>query len=164
MNSKSFIFFILIIAMTGCASTAIPLGNGTDLSGHPVCLTSCDQIPAVIEKYKIGHDLDTEESEIDYLFYRIRSSNVKFIRNGLEANGSSASEFLRWKIGWYEKAFGEKINTDENFVGKVLSGSQKTGKPYVIVLEDGTKHNMQPIMRNELNYLNSINSQPHSKS
>jgi len=156
MKQKIFIFSIFVFLL-GCAS-AVQLKNGVDASGSPVCLTDCKEIPATLEKFKKTHDLTTEEDEIDYLFYRIRSSHYKFIRNGLEVDSAAAAEFLRWKIGWYEKHFNEKIDSDEDFVSKVLRGSEKTGKPYLLIPPDGTRHNAQFVMQNELNYLNAYNT------
>ncbi len=152
------IFILLIIALfSGCAPTS-PLKSGVDSLGNPVCLTDCREIPVAVEKFKRTHDLLTEENEIDYLFYRIRSSHDRFIRNGLEVDSPAAAEFLRWKIGWYEKHFGEKIDSDEDFVSKVMRGSERTGKPYILITQDGSKHNAQFVMQNELNYLNAYNT------
>ena len=150
---KSYFLIILALMTSGCISSGSTLGNGTNSIGQPVCLSDCGQIPSVIEKYMKTHGLTTEEDEIDYLMYRIRFSNDKFIRNGLEVDSSSAADFLRWKIGWYEDRYKEKVITDEDFVYKITKGSEKTGKPYVIILPDGSKHNMQFIMQNELNRL-----------
>ena|SRR3989338_102455 len=164
MKKKFFTLFITALLL-GCAPVS-PLKSGTDLLGKPVCLTDCQEIPGAIEKFKVTHDLLTEEDEIDYLFYRIRSSPNKFIRNGTEADSMAAAEFLRRKIRWYERRFGEKITTDEDFVSKVMKGSTATGKPYEIILPGGTKHNAQYVMQNELNFLKtrSIDKHPGPKS
>src|SRR3989338_7206679 len=109
MNQK--IFILLIVALvSGCSSTS-QLKNGVDSSGSPVCLTDCSEIPLAVEKYMATHDLITERDEIDYLLYRIQSSHRRFIRNGMESDGTAASQFLRWKIGWYERRYHEKIYT-----------------------------------------------------
>ncbi len=150
---KSRFLILLALIISGCASTGSTFEAGLDSGGQPVCLTDCAQIPSAIAKYTKAHDLTTEEDEIDYLFYRIRFSNDKFIRNGLEVDSASAADYLRWKMGWFEKHHGKKIDDDEKLVAWVMKGSETTGKPYVVILPDGSKHNMQFIMQNELNNL-----------
>ncbi len=142
--------------ISGCAYPQ--LKQGIDLVGNPVCLTDCRDIPTAIEKFIKTHDLETEQDEIEYLIYRIQSSNKKFDRNGTIYDPPAAAQFLRWKIGWYQNRHHEKINTDEDFVSKVLRGSEKTGKPYSIIMEDGSRYNAQAVMQSELNYLNVFNS------
>ncbi|HTL48352.1 MAG TPA: DUF5329 family protein [Verrucomicrobiae bacterium] len=119
------------------------------------CLTACDQIPAAVQAFQKIHSLKTEEDEIDYLLYRIRQVNAQFFRNGVTYNGADSAKFLRWKIGWYYKTHHVKIETDEDFVKKVLQGSEKTGKPYQIIMPDGSRHNAQLVMANEMNALNA---------
>lgn len=145
----------ILITISGCAYTQ--LNQGIDSAGNPICLTDCREIPTVIEKFKKIHDLETEQDEIDYLFYRITRSNKKFDRNGTIYDPFAAAQFLRWKIGWYQNRYHEKISSDEDLVLKIFRGSEKTGKPYFIIMEDGSKYNAQLVMQNELNYLNSFN-------
>jgi hypothetical protein len=146
----------MLIMTSGCASSQ--LNRGADSVGNSICLTDCKDIPAAIEKFKKTHDLETERDEIDYLFYRIRSSNKKFDRNGTIYDGPSAAQFLRWKIAWYKNRHHEMITTDEDFVSKIFRGSEKTGSPYYILMENGKKYNAQLVMQNELNYLNAFNA------
>ena|SRR3990167_897372 len=144
---------IFLFALASC--TTYSSGNGIAPDGRPVCLTDCEGIPAAIEAFKQSHTLGSERDEIDYLLYRIRSSDAKLYRNGSTYNGSDAARFLRWKLGWWYKTYHEVIDTDEDFVAKVLSGSKKSGEPYQIIFPDGSRHNAQAIMQNELNVLNS---------
>ena len=116
-------------------------------------MSDCSQIPSQIEKYMRTYRLATEEDEIDYLIYRISSSTNKFIRNGFETDSATAAEFLRWKLMRYQTHHDDKIDDDEEFVVKIMKGSEKTGQPYLVILPDGTKHNLQSIMKNELNNL-----------
>ena len=125
----------------------------SDPQATAVCLTNCKEIPSIIEKYMLTHDIITEEDEIDFLFYRIRSSQIRFIRNGEEFDGAAAAQFLRWKMERYQQKHDDPIKTDEDFVVKILSGSKMSGKPYEVVMQDGQKFNLQRIMFNELNCL-----------
>ena len=143
----------LLLAISGCATSGPTLQSGIDPAGNPICLTDCKEIPSAIDAYLKNHDLITEEDEIDYLFYRIRTSQRRFIRNGEEHDGGSAAQFLRWKIERHKQKFDDPIKTDEDFVLKILEGSKTTGKPYEVIMPDGTKHNLQFVMVNELNYL-----------
>jgi hypothetical protein len=146
---------VMLIAISGCANAK--LNQGIDPVGNPVCLTDCKEIPIAIEKFKKIHSLKSERDELEYLFYRIRSSNEKFDRNGTIYDALAAFRFLRWKIAWYQNRYHERISTDEDFVSKVLRGSEKTGKPYSIIMENGKKYNAQFVMQNELRYLNTFN-------
>jgi len=143
------IFAVSAIFLFSSCASVVGLKKGVDELGNPVCLTDCNEIPSVIENYIRTHDIITEEDEIDYLLYRIRTSRKKFIRNGTETDGLSAAQFLRWKIGWYERRFNSKIETDEDFILKILRGSEKSGMPYEIIMPNGAKHNVQHVMLNE---------------
>ena len=151
------ILMLFVVIFSGCASTS--LKNGTNAGVDTVCLTDCNDIPNAIEQFTKTHTLRTERDELDYLFYRIRTSRRKFIRNGMEVESTAAAQFLRWKLGWYKRVYHEAILTDEDFVSRILKGSEKTGRPYEIVMPDGHRYNAQGIMQNELNYLNHYNKQ-----
>ena len=158
MKSLSCSLSILLFALA-FTTRAFALGNGMDAGGVPLCLTDCKQIPEQLDHYVKDHPIVTEQDEINYFFYRMRVSKNKFIRNGQEVDAADAADYLKWKIKRYEYKHKDKIVTDEDFIYKVMKGSEQTGKPYVVVLQDGSKHNAQKIMLNELNYLESFQGQ-----
>ena len=151
MNLK-FVPIILISVLCGCASQQTALLTGRTAEGTPICLDSQDNIPAIVKKFFNTRDLTTEEGKIDYLMERLRSSKLKFIRNKVEYDSDSAASFLRWKLNRWQKK-GVKIKTAQDFVTIISSGSTMSGQPYAVVLQDGTHHNLQFILQNELNAL-----------
>jgi len=141
---------ILILFCLGCASKQTPLLDGVNLEGAPLCLGEQAGIPAIVQKFYTSRDLTTEEGKIDYLLERIRTSDLIFVRNKVEYSGPQAAEFLRWKMGRMEKRYHIKINTAQDFVSQVSSGSKMSGQPYSVTLNDGSYHNLQHILQNEL--------------
>ena len=132
------------------------LMNGVSGDGRPVFLSEPSEISRAIKKFKLMRDLTTEEGKIDYILSRVRSSQLKFIRNGMETDGDAAAQFMRWKIGWYEDKYKTKIKTPHDFISNITKGSEKTGKPYVLILPDGSQHNAQSILQNEENKLEEL--------
>jgi hypothetical protein len=154
MNYKILFLICLVLGFSaGCASQQ-PLREGVDESGNPVCLSLCSEIPGTVKAFQSRHRLETEAGKINYLLDRVRSSGLQFDRNGTVFGAAEAARFLRWKIGWYEKKYREKIKTAEDFVGKVARYSEATGRPFIVIFADGSRHNAQPVLRNELRYLN----------
>ena len=152
---KPLLLVVLMLFVFSFAAEAA-LMNGFAPDGTPVYLSDPSEIPRAIKKFEIRGDLTTEEGKIDYIISRIRTSQFKFIRNGTETQGDAAATFIRWKIGWYENHYHTKVTTLHDFVSEVLKGSEKTGKPYEIVLPDGTHHNAQIIFQNEANKLEEL--------
>lgn len=146
---------LLLAVCFGCASRPgkTPLLEGSTLQGNPVCLENPEGIPDVVRKFFATRDLTTEEGKIDYLLERIRKSDLVFIRNDVEYDGKSSSQFLRWKFGRLKRRYKFKIETAKDFVEQVTSGSRTSGEPYTVILKDGSQHNLQSILQNELNVL-----------
>ena len=153
MRRKTLFIIFLLASCFGCASQGTPLLEGVTLQGNPVCLANPEGIPDIVRKFFATRDLTTEEGKIDYLLERVRKSDFIFIRNKVEHDGRSAAEFLRWKMGRMERRYHVKIKTAQDFISQVASGSRMSGQPYAVVLSDGTRHNLQNILQNELNAL-----------
>lgn len=143
-----------VLCLWGCASSApTPLLSGYSKGDEPICLGVRSEISSFVEKFYATRDLTTEEGKIDYLIERVRSADVVFIRNGEEFKGSHAAEFLRWKLNRLRSRQRLLIETAGDFVSKVAVGSRMSGKPYVVVLSDGSRYSMQQILQNELDQL-----------
>ena len=156
MKPTTIISNIVILSFFfGCVAEA-KLMNGSDENGTAVYLSEPSDIPKAIKKFQLNRDLTTEEGKIDYILFRLRSSNLRFIRNGEETNGDNAAQFMRWKMGWYKDHHHTKIKTLQDFVSKVAKGSEKTGQPYVLILPDGSRHNAQYVLQNEANKLEEL--------
>ncbi len=156
MRSINIISNLLILSFFFSFSAEAKLINGFTAEGAPVYLSDAPEIPKAVKKFQLTRELTTEEGKIDYILSRIRSSKIRFIRNGQETDGDAASQFIRWKIGWYEDHYHTKIKTLRDFVSKVTKGSEKTGKPYIIILPDGSRHNAQDVIQNEADKLEEI--------
>lgn len=149
MKFKLFLFLVLFFWL-GCASQPVVLLNGYTGSGNLVCLDDQANIPEFVQKFYETRDLTTEEGKIDYLIERVKRSKMTFIRNRVEYTGPQSASFLRWKLGRMEKRHRVKVETARDFVAEVASGSRVSGEPYVVVLPDGTHHNFQSLLENEL--------------
>ena len=153
MKREALLCFVLFLA--GCASQQAPLLMGVSESGTAVCLEDQAVIPGFVQKFYETRDLTTEEGKIDYLIERVKSSDLTFIRNKVEYTGPAAASFLRWKLSRMESRHHVKIKTAEDFVSEVVSGSRITGEPYTVILKDGSRHNFQNVLQNELDVLES---------
>ena len=148
-----FLFFALLIILSGCVpSQPTTLLTGQTLEGAPICLDSREDIPAIVRKFFNSRALTTEEGKIDYLIERVRDSGLTFVRNRVEYDSASSASFLRWKLNRWKKK-GAKIGTAQEFISIISSGSSMSGQPYSIILKDGSRHNLESVLQNELDAL-----------
>jgi|GEM_PF-1229287 len=87
-----------------------------------------------------------EKAKILYLISQLRLSLYRFERNGVMYDGRKAASHLMMKYG----AVKNQVKTAEEFVNYIGSGSKKTGEPYHIVADDGTKYLSRDILMKEL--------------
>lgn len=71
--------------------------------------------------------------EIDELITFVRTSDVRFIRNGKEYSAAEGADHLRMKLG---KA-GDRVKTTDDFINGIASKSYLSGKPYLVKFPDG---------------------------
>ena len=72
-------------------------------------------------------------AEIDELISYVRTSGVRFIRNGTEHSGAEGAQHLRDKLA----RAGDRVNTTDDFIAGIASTSYITGKPYLVKFADG---------------------------
>ena len=149
MNHKTVSALILFLFLFGCAAPTIP-----NFSHQPVYLGDPGDISKKIKNFQIIHDLTTEDGKIDYLIERIRSSNLSFIRNGETHSSSAAAVFLRAKIFWYQSRYHVPIHTASAFIDLVANRSTTTGRPYEVILANGTREKVETVLQSELDFLN----------
>ncbi len=89
-----------------------------------------------------GSDLKLEEKKIEYLLYKIETSNAKFERNGEKHSAKKAVSHLKFKLirakGLFSFLSGNKI-TAKAFIDNIASKSSTTDKIYYMILPDGKK-------------------------
>ena len=155
---------LFLVLCGGCATNQVALLNGVSQEGTPICLANPTGIPAVVQRFFATRDLTTEEGKIDYLLDRVRHSDLLFIRNKVEYQGAGAADFLRWKLNRMEKRYHVKVKTAQDFISQVTGGSRTSGEPYTVVLSDGSRHNLQNVLQNELSVLESCLKQLSSQA
>lgn len=74
------------------------------------------------------------EQTVQYLLEYVSGSGLTFIRNASEYSGQEAAEHMKNK---YEH-FKDKISTAEDFIDWAASKSLMTGRPYLVIMENGT--------------------------
>ena len=146
-------FIAFLLACLGCASQSPVLLSGRTLEDAPICLDNRANIPAIVRNFFETRDLTTEEGKIDYLIDRVRNAKLTFIRNRIEYNGPQSAEFLRWKLNRMKTRYQMEIKTAQDFVSKITSGSRMSGKPYAVILQGGSRHNLHSVLQNELDAL-----------
>lgn len=93
-----------------------------------------------------GQDF-TEKARIQYLIESVEAlEGAKFIRNGREYDARAASSHLRLKL----TTLGDRVRTAEDFINLCASRSSMTGKPYVIILADGSRLQSEAFFRSRL--------------
>ena len=147
--------FLFVSLCLGCASNPPPLTllSGVTKEGAPICLDDRTGIPAAVQEFYAKRDLTTEEGKIDYLLERLRNSQLLFIRNRVEYTGPQAAGFLRWKLDRWKTRHHITIDTAQEFVDQITSGSKMSGEPYVVILKDGSQHDLKKVLQNELDAL-----------
>jgi len=80
----------------------------------------------------LGLDPQTK-AEIDELITFVRTSDVRFIRNGSEYSAAEGADHLRHKL---TKA-GNRVKTTDDFITGIASKSYLSGKPYLVKFADG---------------------------
>ena len=87
---------------------------------------------------------------------RVGQSGLTFTRNGVEFRSTATGQFLRWKLNRFRKVHNIDVQTVEEFILKVASGSRTSGRPYAVEIPDvGGHHNLEYVLRNELEVLKS---------
>ena len=102
----------------------------------------------------------TERDKIRYLLERVASSDIQFIRNGRAYDGPKARQWLLYKMDHWVR----RVETAEDFVTRVASSSQKTGKPYLVKLPEGKVYSLKSVLQRELaafeSYRAAFNAHP----
>jgi len=76
----------------------------------------------------------SEAQKIQALIHSVETlQGAVFIRNGSEYDGAKAAAHLRTKLDYA----GKKVQTAEQFIDKLATGSSMTGQPYKIRFADG---------------------------
>jgi hypothetical protein len=91
-------------------------------------------ICALLLAAAIAHGFDPQtKAEIDELISFVRTSDVRFIRNGSEYSATQGADHLRDKLA---KA-GDRVKTTEDFITGIASKSYISGLPYLVKFKDG---------------------------
>ena len=80
----------------------------------------------------LGFDAQTK-AEIDELITFVRTSDVRFIRNGSEYSAAEGADHLRDKLA----RAGNRVKTTDDFITGIASKSYLSGKPYLVKFADG---------------------------
>jgi len=76
----------------------------------------------------------SEAQKIQALIHSVETlKGAVFIRNGTEYDGAKAADHLRRKLDYA----GDRIQTADQFIDKLATGSSMSGKPYKIRFNDG---------------------------
>jgi hypothetical protein len=92
----------------------------------------------------------SEQDKIAYLLEAVGSSNLVFIRNGLEYSGADARKHLQRKLDYLRS----RIHTVDDFINFVASKSSVTGIPYYVKFADGTRLEASVWLRDKLARMN----------
>ena len=80
-----------------------------------------------------GQQSEHLESTIQYLLKHVADSGLTFIRNSERHASFDAAEHMNSKYEYFR----DKIKTPEDFIQRCASKSLMSGKPYLVVLENG---------------------------
>ncbi|MDR3424100.1 MAG: DUF5329 family protein [Alphaproteobacteria bacterium] len=89
---------------------------------------------------------ESEHYKIVYLLNVIGTSDLVFIRNGVEYTGEEAKAHLQEKLDFV----GDHIRTAEDFINYIASESSVTGVSYYVRLADGKQMEAGIWLRGEL--------------
>ncbi len=72
---------------------------------------------------------------IEYLIASVAESDLTFVRNGKRYDGPKAAEHMRKKYDYFD----DDIASAEDFIRLAATRSLMSGKPYFVILTDGTR-------------------------
>ncbi len=149
---KLHLLFIVIFLISGC-TTITHLGDGYDQSGSCVYLSAPETLKESFSELVVPEAdfWKTEDAKIQYLIKRIRISKLGFERNGKKYSPGKAATFILWKKNLAK--WNSQVHSAQDLVDVVCSGSATSGQPYRVICDDGTQHNLQSVLQNELNAL-----------
>jgi len=150
---RKFIYLSLVLVLLAGCATSKPLGQGINLSGELLYLSSTEKLTEALHQIAdpAASFWYSEDAKIQYLMKRTRSCPYTFERNEKRYTGAMAARFISWKSNL--KNWSNRVNSAQELVDVVCCGSSKSGKPYILQFPDGTQHNFQNILQNELNAL-----------
>lgn len=157
MKKASFVFIVLILLsgewiLAGCAgksktsiaaeSASVSESETAASSSQAQPLKADKKVPLVVllgdeeEIDTLGtfkrlaeegpEDEHHEKHRIEYLLERLGRSSYNFVRNGEAHDSRKAVLLMRYK--WVK--YGSEVQTAEDFVEKIASGSRTSGSPY----------------------------------
>ena len=80
-----------------------------------------------------GQQPENLEPAIQFLLNHVADSGLIFIRNSERHAAANAAEHMNSKYEYFR----DKIKTPEDFIRRCASKSLMSGKPYLVVLENG---------------------------
>ncbi|MDX2419208.1 MAG: DUF5329 family protein [Xanthomonadales bacterium] len=80
-----------------------------------------------------GQSSDNVESTIQFLLNHVADSGLIFIRNSKRHDAADAAGHMSGKYEYFR----DKIKTPEDFIQRCASKSLLSGRPYLVVLENG---------------------------
>ena len=109
-----------------------------------VCLLAVSPLPRLTTAAAQQENLG---KTISYLMNYVENSNLIFIRNSKEHSPAEAAAHMRRKYNYFK----DEINTPEDFVRLCASKSLRTGRPYMLRLNDGSELRCDQWMLSVLN-------------
>lgn len=137
---------LFLISNTSCASTRYnPYLHYTEAAEGQVFLSTLPHFEdsAFFER---GSGWEGEHAKILYLLDRIATSPNGFIRNGEAHDGRTARQWFLYKMTHWVNS----VQTAQDFITRVATFSQKTGKRYLMETPDGKVYSLASVLRNEL--------------
>lgn len=92
----------------------------------------------------------SERDKINYLLDRIAHSENQFIRNSEIYDGKAARGWFLYKRAHWVQG---EVGTAEDFIKRVTTFSQKTGKLYLVKSSEGEIFTVRSVLKNELSAL-----------
>lgn len=150
------IFFLLSIA--GCKTLEQPadvsLKSQAISSERFFNLSSDGQTSKDLESFLLKYKDKQcgERDKIDYLIKAVENSRLTFIRNGESYSSDKAAKWLRWKMH-HPQYNDDPIDSADEFVNRVASGSVNTGLSYKLILSNGQYVDADVVLARELQLL-----------
>lgn len=137
---------LFLVSSTGCAS--LKNAKSSQFSDAPAGQVYFSSTPKSLNSLSFSRWLGpvTERDKIRYLLERVAASHFRFIRNGETHDSQEARQWLLYKMSHWVTG----VATAEDFVDRVASYSQKTGKPYLVEFPDGKVYSLGSVLKNEL--------------
>jgi len=149
---KQMMVLTMCLALMGCGGSSGGPGTHVSSLGADTYLDSVPNHQARVETYLQRGQNISEREKIIFLLDVVNGAESVFLRNGKRYDSDQANRWLRWKLS-HPEFHKSLVVTARQFIDYVATRSNRTGKPYQVIMPNGQRYDLAMLLHNELTRL-----------